>query len=104
MNEKAAIELKPKVFISYSWSGKEYEDQIELISRRLMSDGIEVIFDKGIIKSSAEKSFSITPSVQGSFSWESDQKFIFTPQDKLRRASSYKVTFNGIILSGRIGL
>lgn len=60
---------------------------------------VEVIFDKGVITSMAEKSFSITPSIQGSFSWESDQKLIFTPQEKLSRASSYKVTFNGIVLS-----
>ena len=60
---------------------------------------VEVIFDKGVIKSLAEKSFRITPSIQGSFGWESDQKIIFTPQDKLNRASSYKVTFDGIVLS-----
>ena len=60
---------------------------------------IEIIFNKGVIKFLAEKSFSITPSVQGSFNWESDQKLIFTPQGKLNRANSYKVAFNGIVLS-----
>ncbi|KKT77447.1 MAG: Alpha-2-macroglobulin domain-containing protein [Microgenomates group bacterium GW2011_GWB1_44_8] len=65
----------------------------------LLDSKIEIIFDKGVIKSTAEKSFSITPGVQGSFTWESDQKLIFTPQEKLNRASGYQVAFDGIVLS-----
>jgi uncharacterized protein YfaS (alpha-2-macroglobulin family) len=60
---------------------------------------IEIIFDRGVIKSLAEKGFRISPNVNGNISWESDQKLIFTPQDKLNRATSYRVDFNGIVLS-----
>lgn len=60
---------------------------------------IEVIFNKGVIKSSAERSFSISPNISGMLSWESNQKLIFTPKSKLDRASSYKVSFKGIVLS-----
>jgi len=60
---------------------------------------IEIIFNKGIIKSSAEKSFNITPNIPGTLSWESNQKLIFTPKNKLDRASGYKVNFKGIVLS-----
>lgn len=60
---------------------------------------IEVIFDRGMIKPLAENSFRITPNIKGSISWESDQKLIFTPKDKLTRGASYKVNFEGILLS-----
>ena len=60
---------------------------------------IEIIFDKGVIKSSVEKNFSISPGVKGGFSWEGNQKFIFTPLNKLNRAGNYKVSFKGIIFS-----
>lgn len=60
---------------------------------------IEVIFNKGVIKSSVEKSFSINPSIEGTYSWEGDQKFVFTPKNKLARTTGYKVNFNGIIFS-----
>jgi len=60
---------------------------------------IEIIFDKGVIKSFAEKSFTITPHIQGNLSWEGDQKLIFTPQKRLGRASGYKVDFRGMVLS-----
>lgn len=60
---------------------------------------IEVIFDRGILKLSAEKSFTITPDIPGSFSWEGGQKLIFTPKQKLDRAQQYIVKFKGIVLS-----
>lgn len=37
---------KPKVFISYAWANKEYEDTVLSFAQRLMQDGIDVIFDK----------------------------------------------------------
>lgn len=37
---------KPKVFISYAWSNKEYEDMVLSFAQRLMQDGIDVVFDK----------------------------------------------------------
>ena len=60
---------------------------------------IEIIFDKGVIKYLAEKSFSISPNIPGKLSWESDQKIIFTPTNKLNRASSYTVSLKGLVLS-----
>src|SRR5258708_3988148 len=60
---------------------------------------IEVIFNKGVLTSSAEKSFTITPNIQGKISWESNQKLIFTPTNKFERGKEYKVTFKGLVLS-----
>ena len=40
----------PKVFISYSWSSKEYEDKVMNLAVRLQGDGIEVIIDKWIMQ------------------------------------------------------
>lgn len=40
----------PKVFISYSWSSKEYEEKVMDLAVRLQSDGIEVLIDKWIMK------------------------------------------------------
>jgi len=40
----------PKVFISYSWSSKEYEEKVMDFAVRLQGDGIEVIIDKWIMQ------------------------------------------------------
>lgn len=40
----------PKIFISYSWSSKEYEERVMDLAVRLQNDGIEVIIDKWIMK------------------------------------------------------
>ena len=40
----------PKVFISYSWSGKKYEKKVLELACRLKSDGIVVVLDKWMIK------------------------------------------------------
>lgn len=37
---------KPKVFISYAWSSKEYEMRVLAFATDLVSDGVEVILDK----------------------------------------------------------
>ncbi|MBI3981013.1 Ig-like domain-containing protein [Candidatus Microgenomates bacterium] len=60
---------------------------------------IEVIFDKEVIKQTAEKSFRIKPPIPGSFSWEGEQKLIFTPQEPLQRDNHYQVGFDGLVLS-----
>ncbi len=36
----------PKVFISYSWSSKEYEERVMNLAVKLREDGIDVIIDK----------------------------------------------------------
>ena len=60
---------------------------------------IEILFDKGIIHSRAEAAFSIQPAASGTFTWEGDQKLIFTPKENLKRATAYTVKFGGVILS-----
>lgn len=64
-----------------------------------LDSSIEIIFNNGVIKSTAEKSFTVNPKIEGTYSWEGNQKFIFTPKNKLTRAATYKVSFSGIILS-----
>jgi len=80
----------PKIMTSYPGN---HSAEAPLDSR------IEIIFNKGVIKFLAEKSFNITPNIQGNFSWESNQKLIFTPKNKLVRAHNYKIVFKGIVLS-----
>ena len=40
----------PKVFISYSWSSKEYEEKVMDLAVKLQGDGVEVIIDKWIMQ------------------------------------------------------
>lgn len=40
----------PKVFISYSWTTKDYENRIIGIAERLVEDGIDVVLDKWDLK------------------------------------------------------
>ena len=37
---------KPKVFISYAWGTKEYQDKVLAFATQLTGDGIEVVIDK----------------------------------------------------------
>lgn len=46
---KPTIE-NPKVFISYAWGSKEYQDTVLALARDLESDGIEVLLDKWSLK------------------------------------------------------
>lgn len=82
--------LPPKVYTSFPGN--------ESLEASLDSK-VEVIFDRGVIKSLAENSFSISPELPGSFSWEGDQKLIFIPERNFDRATSYTVTFKGLVLS-----
>ena len=40
----------PRVFISYSWSSKEYEEKVMDLAVKLQGDGIEVIIDKWLMQ------------------------------------------------------
>ena len=51
--KKKKIE-KPKVFISYAWSSKEYDVKVISFASRLMGDGIEVLLDKWNIDPGAD--------------------------------------------------
>jgi len=43
--DKSCETGQPKVFISYSWTSPEHQDQIRSYAERLVADGVEVIFD-----------------------------------------------------------
>jgi len=59
-----------------------------LISRDIR---IAVDFEKAMNRTSAESSFSITPSVQGNYEWDSDSKLIFKPLASLKPETSYQI-------------
>lgn len=40
----------PKIFISYAWGSKEYQDKVLAFATELMGDGIEVLLDKWSLK------------------------------------------------------
>ena len=44
----------PKVFISYAWSGKEYEQNVLTFASMLKGDGVEVILDKWNMRPGAD--------------------------------------------------
>lgn len=47
--------MHPKVFISYSWSSGQHEIRVKKLADRLISDGIDVIFDKYDLKPGNDK-------------------------------------------------
>ena len=51
---------------------------------------IVITFDQPMDRASVEEAFSISPSVEGSFSWR-DNSFLFTPRKPFRRGESYLV-------------
>jgi len=74
----------PPVITIYSPSGTE--------NVRLDSD-IILEFDIKMNTTSVEQSFSLSPNVTGSFTWESnDRKMIFSPDDFLEGGTTYEIS------------
>jgi len=47
--------MKPKVFISYSWTSQEYQERVVQWAERLLADGVDVVFDKYELKEGHDK-------------------------------------------------
>ena len=60
---------------------------------------IEFSFDRPVNKKSVESAFRIDPVVKGNFEWKSNNEFMFKPEVKFERSTSYKVKFVGSVLS-----
>jgi len=60
---------------------------------------VEIIFDREMNPVSVERSFKISPFVNGKFRWENNQKLIFIPDKNLTRNQKYQVKFDGLIFS-----
>ncbi|RLF35092.1 MAG: hypothetical protein DRN03_05755, partial [Thermoplasmata archaeon] len=82
VNFQLNVETTPPTIINHSPEGTNVP----------VSTIITVTFSEAMNKTSAEGSFSISPSVSGSFSWDGN-KMIFTPDSELE----YETTYNVII-------
>ena len=60
---------------------------------------IEIVFDREMNKTSVEKGFSINPPTEGTISWESSQKLIFSPKVPLVRGEKYVVSLEKMPVS-----
>jgi len=49
------MEKTPKIFISYSWSSPSHQEWVISLAERLVSDGIDVVFDKWNLKEGHDK-------------------------------------------------
>lgn len=49
------MEKTPKIFISYSWSSPSHQEWVISLAERLVSDGIDVVFDKWDLKEGHDK-------------------------------------------------
>jgi hypothetical protein len=56
---------------------------------------IRVVFSAGVERSSVERAFSLAPSVDGSFEWESDRELVFRFSGRLRSNGFYTVAVAG---------
>jgi len=52
---------------------------------------ITIVFSNTMNRTTVRQAFSITPSVQGSFSWPEDSKVVFTPSAPLKEETTYVV-------------
>ena len=55
------------------------------------SAAIAVDFSEPMDRVSVEKAFSVTPAVNGSYSWDSDSKLLFTPSAPLEPETNYQI-------------
>ncbi len=64
------------------------------------NSSIEITFDQPMSETESENAFSISPEINGSFTWEDkNQTMIFTPTDFYQPATTYKVTLDTNALS-----
>jgi len=57
----------------------------------MVDSNIEIIFNQPVQKESVESNFSITPSIEGEYSWKSDTEFVFDPASNLTKNTLYTV-------------
>ena len=56
MTNKTNQEITPhKIFISYCWTSKEHEEWVHALAERLVSNGVEVKYDKWDLKKGQDK-------------------------------------------------
>ncbi|HDS11427.1 MAG TPA: hypothetical protein ENN77_00820 [Candidatus Wirthbacteria bacterium] len=54
-----------------------------------LSTPVSISFDQEVDRQSAENAFSLSPAVEGSFSWEGNQKLIYQPRQNYAYGSRY---------------
>ncbi|MBD3363302.1 hypothetical protein GF362_06290 [Candidatus Dojkabacteria bacterium] len=59
---------------------------------------IKITFNQAVDKTSAEKNFSVSPNIEGAFSW-SGNTLIFTPSSNLPYSTKYEIKINSGIKS-----
>jgi hypothetical protein len=57
-----------------------------------LSSTIRVVFNKGVVPSTAEPAFSIAPTVSGTFSWPNNYTMVLTPGTPLLEKTKYAAT------------
>lgn len=63
MNETASSDNRPHVFLSYSWSSEDYSDRVVKLAEELVTDGIDVVFDKWDLQEGQDKHHFMERSV-----------------------------------------
>ncbi len=57
----------------------------------LTLSSVDVVFNEDVDQKTAERAFSITPEIKGTFYWQGQQTLIFTPSQKLPLSSTFHV-------------
>jgi len=59
-----------------------------------VSSSIKVVFNREVIRSTAEGAFSISPSVSGSFTWPNNYTMVLVPAQALNEMTTYSARIN----------
>jgi hypothetical protein len=54
-NRKLELNMKPKVFISYSWTSQSHQERVREWAERLISDGVDIVLDLYDLKEGQDK-------------------------------------------------
>ncbi len=74
--------LPPQVLAVQPYPGEEMP----------LDSPLTVIFNQAMNRETVEAAWSITPTVEGAFSWEDDRTLVFTPANGWLRETSYELT------------
>lgn len=65
---------------------------------------VQMVFDVPMERQSVEENFSLTPTVEGTYSWSDDVTFIFTPNEPIAKDTQYTVTLTQGLRSAAGGI
>lgn len=108
LTSKEVVERGEEILVSETSFVTVKEPLLESISPNgnnvYVTDSIKVVFDQVMDQDTAQASFSVSPAIQGDFTWENERTMLFKPAQNLAKQTEYTVKLAPGIKSSKGGI